>query len=164
MAPLSSPLHSGLVICDMDTSNGLGSTRVLLTILLQLLASVTVVRYRPLGRSKLPLFCDPSSHKKVNGSVPPTTSNITEPFSSLLHRGSVKICVITISSAPSTIVLSSLVQPLASVAVTVYNPLSTSISDSPSTPVDHSYVYGDMPPLAFTVTDPSVASKHVVGD
>jgi hypothetical protein len=90
----------------------------------------------------------------VYGDVPPAAEANALP---LLSPHDVLVSVIeTVGTDVVEIVLLLLVlQPFASVTVTMYVPAATLDKDVPVLPVFHKYVYGDVPPVTpLTFTNP----------
>jgi hypothetical protein len=64
-----------------------------------------------------------------------------------------------------TVVDAVVVQPFASVIVTVYVPAVSALALAPVPPLgDQLYVYGATPPFAVTDAEPELPPKHRTGD
>jgi hypothetical protein len=93
--------------------------------------------------------------------VPPVTVTVAEPVVPPLHNTLLTAVEVARAETGSMIVtISVIVQPLASVTVTVFTPAVSPVITDVVAVVDHKYVYPEVPPDTVTVAEPVVPPLH----
>ena len=100
----------------------------------------------------------------VYGAVPPVEVAVAVPLAAPKHEASVFVQVAdTGAGGHATVVLQVVVQPLASVTLTLYGPIAKLLRLAVVAPLLHKYVYGAVPPVAVTLAVPVVVPWHATG-
>ena len=103
----------------------------------------------------------PFDHRKVYGSVPPLGIATALPVDPPPHTTSSERISIESGTRSLMVTLALVEQALASWMVTVYMPGGTPAMLGVVAPVDQTYVYGPVPPVAVAVAVPVVLASHV---
>ena len=98
----------------------------------------------------------PSFHKKVYPGVPPIGLTVASPLFPPLKKTFVWEDTVVVNAAEGSDMLTELVvvQPFASVILTVYNPIANPVAVCVVCPLLHRKVYPGVPPEALAVASP----------
>ena len=117
--PLLPPLQLTFVFATVDATNAVGSVIVVLDVVVQLFASVTVTVYVPATRPLAVADVAELLHAKVYGDVPPDPFAVAAPLLPPLQLTGVFEALAANSTGSVMVTLDVLVQELASDTVTV---------------------------------------------
>ena len=151
------PLQLTSSSTDVDATTAAGSDMVTLSVSVQLFASVAVTVYVPADK---PVIVPPVPlllHAYVFVPVPPVALAVADPSVAPLQLAFVPEILALTDVGSSIVTLSVSLQPLASVAVTVYVPAAKPVIVAPVPLLLQTYVIVPVPPVALAGADPSVA-------
>ncbi len=158
--PVEPPKHATFVGDVMETVTAVAAFMVVVAVAVQPLASVAVTVYVPAAKDEIVVPVPPVLQAKVMAPVPPAPDAVADPVPPL-HEGCVGVTLTVTAVGCVTTAVAVAVQPLASVAVTVY---VAAVSDEivvPVPPVLHAKVMAPVPPEPDAVAEPVAPPLHV---
>jgi hypothetical protein len=163
MAPVEPPLQLTLVIAVIGVANTMAAGAVIVTTLVPVhpLASVAVTVYVPAGAvSVVPLIVPPVLVYTIVP-TPPVTLNAELPIPPL-HNAAISVDATTMAAGAVMVAVAVVVQPLASVTVTLYVPAAKAFGSSTSAAeLSQSNVNGAVPPDTVRLILPLLTPAQV---